>query len=172
MNHVCIKHIITDDKDNFNRYWHVKSIKHAEFSFRSGWSLHWKKLIFLHAFLNLIAEVQFRRKRVSNIIDDWSQFLNIFCCSERKQWKVYCCLGQLGASSKSSVAASTLLPSSVAEFLKASSSSPIDELLIRNLIKGIIVVQNLQRWLFWPRLKVNIFHWHLSKWVHEIVFVE
>ena len=115
---------------------------------------------------------QFRRKRVSNIIDDWSQFLNIFCCSERKQWKVYCCLGQLGASSKSSVAASTLLPSSVAEFLKASSSSPIDELLIRNLIKGIIVVQNLQRWLFWPRLKVNIFHWHLSKWVHEIVFVE
>ena len=115
---------------------------------------------------------QFRRKRVSNIIDDWSQFLNKFCCSERKQWKVYCCLGQLGASSKSSVAASTLLPSSVAEFLKASSSSPIDELLIRNLIKGIIVVQNLQRWLFWPRLKVNIFHWHLSKWVHEIVFVE
>ena len=115
---------------------------------------------------------QFRRKRVSNIIDGWSQFLNIFCCSERKQWKVYCCLGQLGASSKSSVAASTLLPSSVAEFLKASSSSPIDELLIRNLIKGIIVVQNLQRWLFWPRLEVNIFHWHLSKWVHEIVFVE
>ena len=56
MNHVCIKHIITDDKDNFNRYWHVKSIKHAEFSFRTGWSLHWKKLIFLHAFLNLIAE--------------------------------------------------------------------------------------------------------------------
>ena len=115
---------------------------------------------------------QFRRKRVSNIIDDWSQFLNIFCCSERKQWKVYCCLGQLGASSKSSVAASTLLPSSVAEFLKASSSSPIDELLIRNLIKRIMVVQNLQRWLFWPRLEVNIFHWHLSKWVHGIVFVE
>ena len=115
---------------------------------------------------------QFRRKRVSNIIDDWDQFLNIFCCSERKQWKVYCCLGQLGASSKSSVAASTLLPSSVAEFLKASSSSPIDELLIRNLFKGIIVIRNLQRWLFWPRFEVNIFHWHLSKWVHEIVFVE
>jgi len=104
---------------------------------------------------------QFRRKRVSNIIDDWSQFLNIFCCSERKQWKVYCCLGQLGASSKSSVAASTLLPSSVTEFLKASSSSPIDELLIRNLFKGIIVIRNLQRWLFWPRFEVNIFHWHL-----------
>ena len=78
-------------------------------------------------------------------------------------YKTYCCLGQLGASSKSSVAASTLLPSSVAEFLKASSSSPIDELLIRNLIKRIMVVQNLQRWLFWPRLEVNIFHWHLSK---------
>ena len=123
---------------------------------------------------------QFRRKRVSNIIDDWSQFLNIFWMFRKEtmelyNWIVlvfYCCLGQLGASSKSSVAASTLLPSSVAEFLKASSSSPIDELLIRNLIKGIIVVQNLQRWLFWPRLKVNIFHWHLSKWVHEIVFVE
>ena len=78
-------------------------------------------------------------------------------------YKTYCCLGQLGASSKSSVAASTLLPSSVAEFLKASSSSPIDELLIRNLIKRIMVVQNLQRWLFWPRLEVNIFHWQLSK---------
>ena len=171
MNHVCIKHIITDDKDNFNRYWHVKSIKHAEFSFRSGWSLHWKKLIFLHSFLNLTAEGNnFARKEfpILLMVEVNSQIYSEY--SERKQ--IYCCLGQLGASSKSSVAASTLLPSSVAEFLKASSSSPIDELLIRNLIKGIIVVQNLQRWLFWPRLKVNIFHWHLSKWVHEIVFVE
>lgn len=171
MNHVCIKHIITDDKDNFNRYWHVKSIKHAEFSFRTEWSLHWKKLIFLHAFLNLNAEGNnFAGKEfpILLMVEVNSQIYSEY--SERKQ--IYCCLGQLGASSKSSVAASTLLPSSVAEFLKASSSSPIDELLIRNLIKGIIVVQNLQRWLFWPRLKVNIFHWHLSKWVHEIVFVE
>ena len=131
-----------------------------------------EKLFFLHAFLNLIAEGNNFAEKSFQYYWWLKSILKYILLFKRKQWKGYCCLGQLGASSKSSVAASTLLPSSVAEFLKASSSSPIDELLIRNLIKGIIVVQNLQRWLFWPRLKVNIFHWHLSKWVHEIVFVE